>query len=62
MIRLAFDAMASAGSAHIGVVIEGPAEPAVFTALRENARRTIVDRYDLKRVCLPGQLRLLKQM
>ena len=42
-------------------VIEGLAEPAAFAALRENARRTIVERYDLKRICLPGQLRLLEE-
>jgi hypothetical protein len=27
--------------------------------MRENARRSIVARYDLKRVCLPRQLELL---
>ena len=42
-----------------GKVIEGLAEPYAFAALRENARRTVVERYDLKRVCLPGQVRLL---
>ena len=41
-------------------VIEGLAEPDAFTAPRENARRTIVERYDLKRVCLPAQLKMLQ--
>jgi len=31
-------------------------------ALREQARRTAVERYDLKRVCLPAQLRLLEEL
>ena len=43
-------------------VIEGLAEPDAFTAPRENARRTIVERYDLKRVCLPAQVRLLEEV
>ena len=30
------------------------------SAMRERARRTVVERYDLKRVCLPRQLELLK--
>ncbi len=31
-----------------------------FEALRLNARRTMLERYDLKRVCLPAQMRLLE--
>lgn len=31
-----------------------------FDELRRNARQTIIDRYDLKTICLPGQLRLLE--
>jgi glycosyltransferase involved in cell wall biosynthesis len=31
-------------------------------ALRQRARRTAVERYDLKRVCLPAQLRLVEQL
>ncbi len=31
-------------------------------ALRERARRTVVERFDLKRVCLPQQLRLLEEL
>jgi glycosyltransferase involved in cell wall biosynthesis len=31
-----------------------------YAALRENARHTIVEKYDLRTICLPGQLELLK--
>ena len=31
-------------------------------ALRINARRTVIDRYDLKRICLPAQTRLLERL
>ena len=41
-------------------VVEVLAEPAHFTKLREQARQTIVETYDLKRICLPSQLRLLE--
>jgi len=30
--------------------------------LRENARRTVIERYDLKRVCLPAQISLVEQL
>lgn len=30
--------------------------------LRERARRTVLERYDLKRVCLPGQVRLIEDL
>ncbi len=43
-------------------VVEVLAEPERFTSLREHARQTIVESYDLKRICLPGQLRLIAQM
>jgi glycosyltransferase involved in cell wall biosynthesis len=33
-----------------------------FASLRQNARATIVDRYDLKSVCLPAHLRLLNML
>ena len=42
-------------------VIAALSEPRAFDALRTTARRTIVERYDLRRVCLPGQLRLLEE-
>lgn len=43
-------------------VIEGLAEPRAFDALRQAARRTVVERYDLARVCLPQQLALLQRV
>jgi glycosyltransferase involved in cell wall biosynthesis len=33
-----------------------------FASLRQNARQTIIDRYDLGSICLPAQLRLLKML
>jgi glycosyltransferase involved in cell wall biosynthesis len=33
-----------------------------FTPLREAARKTVVDRFDLKRVCLPAQLELAARL
>ena len=35
------------------------AEPAAVSHLRAAARRTAVERYDLARVCLPGQLAVI---
>jgi glycosyltransferase involved in cell wall biosynthesis len=35
--------------------------PGDFTALRESARQSIVEAYDLKRICLPEQLRLMEE-
>lgn len=35
------------------------ADRASFAAIRVNARRTIIDEYDLRSICLPAQLRLL---
>lgn len=43
-------------------VVAALADPAHFAPLRVRARQTIVDRYDLKRICLPGQLKLIAQM
>lgn len=37
-------------------------QPQQFQRLRENARQTIVESYDLKRVCLPQQLALLESL
>jgi len=31
-----------------------------YADIRQNARRTIVENYDLKRICLPAQLKLLE--
>ena len=40
----------------IGALADGRAH----AAMRENARRTIVEQYDLKTICLPAQLRLVQ--
>ena len=42
-------------------VVAALADPAYFAPLRFRARQTIVDRYDLQRICLPGQLKLIAQ-
>jgi glycosyltransferase involved in cell wall biosynthesis len=41
-------------------VIQGLAEPLSHRLLRENARRTAIEQYDLHTLCLPAQLRLLR--
>jgi glycosyltransferase involved in cell wall biosynthesis len=33
-----------------------------FASLRQNARQTIVNRFDLKSICLPAHLRLLNML
>lgn len=43
-------------------VIEALEDPKSFASLRSNARQTIVDRYDLRSICLPAHLRLLNMM
>lgn len=43
-------------------VVNVLAEPKNFADLRSQARQTVVEGYDLKSICLPGQLRLIKQM
>ena len=43
-----------------GRVVAALAEPEQFLALRKNARQTMIDAYDLKRICLPEQIRLLE--
>jgi glycosyltransferase involved in cell wall biosynthesis len=40
-------------------VIDALADGQAFAAIRANARRTIVENYDLRTICLPAQLRLL---
>ena len=37
-------------------------EPERFVSLRTRARQTVVERYDLKRICLPEQKRLLEEI
>jgi glycosyltransferase involved in cell wall biosynthesis len=43
-------------------VAEVLANPASFAALRVAARRSVVERYDLRRVCLPKQLELIENV
>jgi glycosyltransferase involved in cell wall biosynthesis len=33
-----------------------------FASLRQNARQTVIDRFDLRSICLPAQLRLLNTL
>jgi glycosyltransferase involved in cell wall biosynthesis len=42
-------------------VIAALEAPRDFTALRKNARQSVIEAYDLKSICLPGQLRLLEE-
>ncbi len=37
-------------------------QPMRYAGIRKNARATIVERYDLKTVCLPAQLRLIERL
>ena len=41
-------------------VIDALAQPAAYRQIRQNARRTIIEKYDLETICLPAQLRLLQ--
>lgn len=43
-------------------VIDVLAEPQAFDSLRRKARETVIDRYDLRTTCLPGQLRLVAEL
>jgi glycosyltransferase involved in cell wall biosynthesis len=45
-----------------GHVIDALSNPARYRVLRETARRTIVEGYDLKRICLPRQTRLVDRL
>ena len=42
-------------------VVDALANPAAYQALRERARRTIIESYDLRTLALPAQLKLLKE-
>jgi glycosyltransferase involved in cell wall biosynthesis len=44
-----------------GQVIEALAYPRRFRSLRVQARQTILDQYDLVRICLPNVLRFIKK-
>jgi glycosyltransferase involved in cell wall biosynthesis len=43
-------------------ITEVLAHPDRMQAIRTRARETVVERYDLKKVCLPGQLNLIQQL
>jgi len=43
-------------------VIDALEDAQSFQPLRQNARQTIVDRYDLRSICLPAHLRLLNML
>ena len=43
-------------------VVEALEDPRAFASLRQNARQTVLDRYDLRSVCLPAHLRLLNML
>jgi glycosyltransferase involved in cell wall biosynthesis len=57
---LLFDFFSAAGLAE--KVDEALRRQRELEPLRTQARRTIVERYDLKRVCLPAQVRLVSQL
>jgi glycosyltransferase involved in cell wall biosynthesis len=42
--------------------IEALEDRRAFASLRQNARQTVLDRYDLRSVCLPAHLRLLNML
>lgn len=43
-------------------VVEALEDSKSFASLRQNARQTIVDRYDLRAICLPAHLRMLNML
>lgn len=43
-------------------VIEALEDRRAFRSVRQNARETIVGRYDLRGICLPAQMRLLRSL
>jgi glycosyltransferase involved in cell wall biosynthesis len=43
-------------------VIDALEDGKSFASLRQNARQTIVDRFDLRSICLPAHLRLLNML
>jgi glycosyltransferase involved in cell wall biosynthesis len=43
-------------------VIDVLTNPGRFEDMRQNARRTIVEKYDSKRVCLPAQVEYIKKV
>ena len=43
-------------------VVQALESPGAFTAMRQQARQTIVDNYDLKRICLPQHLAVIDEL
>lgn len=43
-------------------VIDALEDPRAFASLRQNARQTVLDKYDLRAICLPSHLRLLNTL
>jgi glycosyltransferase involved in cell wall biosynthesis len=43
-------------------VIEALEDRKSFASLRQNARQTVLDRYDLRSICLPAHLRVLNML
>jgi glycosyltransferase involved in cell wall biosynthesis len=43
-------------------VIDALEDSKSFASIRQNARQTIVDRFDLRSICLPAHLRLLNML
>jgi glycosyltransferase involved in cell wall biosynthesis len=43
-------------------VVEALEDVRSFASIRQNARQTVIDRYDLKSVCLPAHLRILNTL
>jgi len=43
-------------------VVEALEDPRSFASLGQNARQTVLDRYDLRSICLPAHLRLLNML
>ena len=41
-------------------VVAAAAEPERYRALRKAARQTVVERYDLKTICLPRQIEVVR--
>jgi len=44
----------------VDAVVSALEDPGAHDAIRSNARRTILERYDLRTICLPAQLNLLR--
>jgi glycosyltransferase involved in cell wall biosynthesis len=45
-----------------GCIVDALEDTHSFASLRQNARQTIVDRFDLRTICLPAQLRMLNML